>query len=48
MHVLLLDFEVNDTCEGSDVRFREILSAWKFQWNIAFKFHENFKIKFNT
>ena len=27
----------------SDVRFHEILSAWKFQWNIAWKFHENFK-----
>ena len=28
---------------SSDVRFHEILSAWKFQWNIAWKFHENFK-----
>ena len=32
----------------SDVRFHEILSAWKFQWNIAWKFHENFKKNFNT
>ena len=34
----------HDTCGlHSDVRFHEILSAWKFQWNIAWKFHENFK-----